>query len=310
LNQIWLNRFPDHFPEAHLGYETLFYGGNEFPLKADESVKSFEELAAGTKLGFLKMDVDNLGSIFIHGFEEQNKSFAGYATLSMLLDAFFGGYINTIRNAEAFRDHIQILYSGGDDLFAVGKWDAIINFAAAIRKEFHRFTGRADLSISGGVAIVGPKFPVSKAAELAGEAEEKAKSFLPTGANPQQAPAKNAFCFFDETVSWDTEFDFVQEIKDKFVAFDGAYGKNLLHKLQQFKTQKDDFYQGKATLAYKWHSAYYLARTRENTKDPDCREFVQDIRDNILHNATFGADRYLDLVALGSRWAEYTLKNK
>ncbi len=38
------------------------------------------------------------------------------------------------------------------------------------------------------------------------------------------------------------------------------------------------------------------------------KRFFEGIRDNILHNAKYGANRYLDLVALAARWAQYLLK--
>jgi CRISPR-associated protein Csm1 len=77
-----------------------FYGGNKQALNEDGSMKTFEDLATvekegkyeNTYLGILRMDVDNLGAIFIKGLPEEQKSFAAYAILSFLLDYFFSGY--------------------------------------------------------------------------------------------------------------------------------------------------------------------------------------------------------------------------
>ena len=91
---------------------------------------------------------------------DEAKSFAAYSTLSFLLDYFFSGYLNTIRNSADFKNDVNIIYSGGDDVFAVGRWDKLISFAHKIRLEFERFVGRPDISISGGIAIVGEKFPI------------------------------------------------------------------------------------------------------------------------------------------------------
>ncbi len=63
------------------------------------------------------MDVDNLGLLFKERVIEP--SFSSLATLSGLFDQFFSGYINYLRDQEPYRDKVLIVYSGGDDLFAV-----------------------------------------------------------------------------------------------------------------------------------------------------------------------------------------------
>lgn len=83
--------------------------------------------------------------------------------------------MNTIRNSDTFEDDVNILYSGGDDMFVVGRWDKLIKFAYEIRRKFEKLVGRSDISISGGIAMAGEKFSIAKAAELAGEAEHNAK---------------------------------------------------------------------------------------------------------------------------------------
>lgn len=295
----------------NIGISTLFYGGNKQPMVGLKP-KTFEDLALNnkgenTKLAILRMDVDNLGQIFINGFDEkvQKKSFAGYATLSFMLEAFFCGHINQIQQSnDLFKDFVQILYSGGDDLFAVGRWDAIIEFAAKVRTEFDRFAGRDDISISGGITIVGAKYPISKSAELAGDAEKAAKAF-----NDKR---KNAINFFGETVSWKDEFGFVRGTKDSFLYFDGIVSRALIQQVQQYKILKDEGIREKnIDLSYKWHSAYSITRTLDRIKESENKpawDFVNSIRQNMLHNPKFGADRYLDLLALGARWAEYEIR--
>src|SRR5690554_8003189 len=110
------------------------------------------------------MDIDDLGTIFIEGLPENQRNFATYATLSTQLDLFFSGYLNTIRNQDKFKDWVNILYSGGDDVFAIGRWDKTIEFAIEVRNEFKRFVGnREDITLSAGIAIVGGKYPIAKA---------------------------------------------------------------------------------------------------------------------------------------------------
>lgn len=292
----------------NVAIRTLFYGGNKQPLLENKKdVKTYEDLAKcgeqQTKLAILRMDVDGLGQIFINGFEErkngQKKSFAAYATLSFILEAFFCGHINYIhqRSDRKYKDFVQILYSGGDDLFAVGRWDQIIDFAEEIRKEFRRFVGRDDITISGGIAIVGAKYPIMKSAELSGEMEKKAKEF--------NNKAKNAINFFGETVSWDKEFDFVKYLKIKLS--NEKINSAFLHKMQEFKLLKDKYKYGKSeTPAYKWNAAYYTSKILENTTDQEVKSIYKGIQIGIFTGIeNIDAERYLDLLGIACRWAEY-----
>lgn len=296
------------------GIQTLFYGGNKQPLvNQSPEPKTFEELAtlengSRTKIAILRMDVDNLGQIFIKGFDDVKvkKSFAAYSTLSFMLEAFFSGHINYIRQLDEYRDHVQILYSGGDDLFAVGRWDKIIDFAYDVRSSFLNFTQREDISISGGIAIVGAKYPISKAADLAGELEDKAKKF--------GEGRKNAINIFGETVGWGEEFEMVRGIKQSFMYFDDDVSRSLIHTIQKSKIKKDQYkYKNKKDLSYMWQTAYTLTRMLDRMKgkkDEQANEFVDTLRNNILHNEKFGCERYLDLASVAARWAEYLLKLK
>lgn len=292
-----------------VSYGFQFYGGNK-QAESNNIPKTFEELTqviAGddkseTYLGILRMDVDNLGNIFIDGLPENQRTFAAYATLSFQLDLFFSGYLNTIR--ERYKDWVNILYSGGDDVFAIGRWKEIIEFAADIRTEFEKFVGRKDISISGGIAIVNNKFPIAKAAELAGEAEKASKKL----AN------KNAITFLGETVSWDKEYDEVVNYKNCF--FDLITSHNMshsiLHKLMQFASiqknnnqmvaEKPDFI---PDLSYKWNTLYYLKRFRDRYKsDSDLIIFIKNLEISLFTDS----GRNYELAALAARWAELEIK--
>jgi CRISPR-associated protein Csm1 len=280
-----------------VSYGFQFYGGNKQAERQTDDGKSinqtFEELANGTYLGVLRMDVDNLGLIFIKGLPDEDKSFAAYATLSFLLDYFFSGYLNTIRNDEKFKDDVNILYSGGDDVFAVGRWDKLILFAEQIRKDFHKFVGRDDISISGGIVIVNDKYPIAKAAELAGEAESAAKTF--------NNGVKNAFNLFGETMSWKSEFDFVKCWKEDFVLKCDTENmpRSILHKLMTFADMKK-----RNEIKYVWHTAYYLKRFSERGNEK-IKPFCEELKTTMLCNS-----RNYDLIAIAARWAELELRDK
>ena len=270
-----------------------FYGGNKQAVNSQEENKTFEELADGEYLGILRMDVDNLGAIFIKGLPEPSKNFAAYSTLSFMLDWFFSGYLNTIRSRKEFRDWVNILYSGGDDVFAIGKWDQIILFAEAIRKDFAKFVGREDISISAGITIVDPKYPIAKAAQLAGDAEDAAKKFEGSGLKP-----KNALNLFGENVSWQNEYDIVKDYKNQFVNLItyNDMPKSILHHLMRLcqKMRLGD-------MSYMWHSAYYLKRFSDG-KDYAVQKFCMDLKKEICDRRKF------EIIAIAARWAEIELR--
>lgn len=287
-------------------YGFQFYGGNKQAQTIDKKTqelrnKTFEELADGSYLGILRMDVDNLGSIFIKGLPEKDKSFSAYSTLSFMLDYFFSGHLNTIR--EKYKDDVNILYSGGDDVFAVGRWDKLIKFAADIRDYFRKFVGREDISISGGIAIVGDNYPIAKAAELAGEAEDKAKK--------DHNAQKNSFNMFGETVSWNEEFEYVEKYKNEFVELikNENLSKGILHKIKTYAQMiKDNAIRKsngkKEDMSYIWHTAYYLTRYMERHKsNQSIIGFCKDLRDNQLL-----VSRNYELMAVAARWAELELR--
>lgn len=302
-----------------VSYGFQFYGGNKQALNLNNEYKTFEQLTetqpgnekSETYFAVLRMDVDGLGNVFIKGLDNQNKSFSAFATMSFLLDMFFSGYINDIRNNRKsgeyykYRDHVNILYSGGDDVFAVGRWDKIVEFAEELRDEFRLFVGREDISLSAGIAIVNNKFPIAKAAEIAGEAEKNAKKY-------KGETEKNAICFLGETISWHKEFPYVKKNKDEFTGLIKQHGmsKALLHRLINFaaarkdnevKSRENKHFQ--ANLSYIWHTAYYLKRFMERYKgNQEVEKFVKHIQAELF------LPRNYDLIALAARWAELELK--
>ncbi len=190
--------------------------GRAFPRKlfvsvtpeADGRVASHDELARASRgidrLGILRMDVDDLGHVFREGLG-RDASLSRIATLSMAMSLFFEGYVETLAgkmNGKDGQDRVYSIYSGGDDLFFVGAWDAMVDLARQVSSEFAAYTGRHDrIHISGGLVLVDGHYPLYRAAEEARTAEEAAK----------QSPGKDSFTFLGKTVKWDT-FDRVAEL--------------------------------------------------------------------------------------------------
>lgn len=272
-------------------------------LRQQEGFNTFEEYAGSTDLGILRMDVDGLGKRFIEGFN----SIAEYKTFSKRLVDFFEEETKIIQQEPAFKPYLNIIYAGGDDLFVVGRWDKVIDFAERIQQETKDRFGNDGISISGGIAVVQPKFPISKAAELAGDAENAAKQF--------RNGEKNAFYMLGKTVSWDKEFDYVKSFKQQFVSLieNYALSKGILHKLMLYSSIADRNKvlrkEGKPEdFSYIWHISYYLTRymKRYENNQTVC-DFCHSLRD---HEIDYHDGRKLELIALAARWAELVLKDE
>ncbi len=322
--------------KSHQNYafRTELYGGNDYPiirLRHNEAPKTFSEMAGMKeddreyesefqelkfkRYAVLRMDVDNLGSIFQKSLSG-DVNFARYATLSRSLDVFFKGKLNELWK-NGFSDDTQIIYAGGDDLFIVGRWDKIIDFAEKIRSEFRNYVGRNDIGISAGIAVVSPKFPIAKAAQMAGDAEKEAKK--------HGEGKKNAVCFLGETVSWHEEFDFVRSLKNIFKDYikEETLSKGVVYKLYSFHEMKQ-----KGLLNWRWLSAYYLHRDEKEIRAKNNTEFknflgklkVAIFTDNVsafdghIEKPHFKREdkslSMLNLVCLAVRWAELELRTK
>jgi CRISPR-associated protein Csm1 len=89
-----------------------------------------------------------------------------------------------------------ITYSGGDDLLIIGPWDTIIELAQDIRTEFKKITcENPNISISAGIAVVDPHYPVARTVMLADENLEEAKN---------EDIRKDRISLFNEVVRWDS----------------------------------------------------------------------------------------------------------
>lgn len=256
-------------------------------LRREENFKTFEEYADKTYLGILRMDVDGLGARFAEGFDWWDD----YMDFSERLQNYFE---NEIKN-RLDRVYVGLIYAGGDDVFAVGRWDKVIDFAYEIHKDVEDKFGKEGVHISGGIAIVNDKFPISKSAELAGEAEAASKKY----------PGKNAFTMFNETISWN-DYDEIKEYKDEFVYHieKNNMSKSVLHKIMEYyMLVKKNEMKSEKNYSYLWHSAYFFTRYIGNCSNEQVKDFCKKIRDEKLSERK----NYKPL-AIAARWAEQLIR--
>lgn len=190
--------------------------GKNAPVDDSGRVLEFSELAGKdksnpksdgfTRLGALMLDVDDLGLIFGHGIK--GASLAQIITLSRELNYFFTAHFNK----RAQESQIYVVYSGGDDAFAVGKWDKIMHFAKTLRADFQKFichqdNRNSDVHFSAGIFMSNPHYPIGRFYRDTKGLQDQAKD----------SESKNRVSVFDYTLHWDSyedKLDLGNEFRD------------------------------------------------------------------------------------------------
>ena len=172
----------------------------DFKKLAENSCKN---LTTGIKsLAVLKADVDSMGK-YLKDSDITN-NFENFDTFSKTLDNFFSLYVPKLMRNDYPNSYT--VFTGGDDLFLLGAWDEIIELARTIQKEFEKFI-KNKLSISFGIAIIKPSYPISRIAQHSEELLEEAKGI---------DEHKNAITLFGETVKWKSYLSTFRELHKAF----------------------------------------------------------------------------------------------
>jgi len=218
------------------------------------------------RLGVLRGDIDNLGKAFVGGFEKNKQTLSKSAAFSRKLTQFFKYDINNILRNPIYKipfsdgedentdRKIAIIYSGGDDVFVVGAWKDIIEFGVDLYNNLKEYT-QGTLTVSAGLGIYMPKYPISYMAEKTGELEDYSKKL----------DGKNAVTLFDKNNSyhWDEFIDKVMGEKfatvSEFFSTVEDKGKSLLYNLLELFRNRDK----KINIA---RMAYTLARMEPSGK--------------------------------------------
>lgn len=286
---------------------------NDEVMTFDDLAKSSCKIDKGIKrLGVLRLDVDDLGIAFSSGFVsdkdkiEDNLRYATlsrYADLSKDISMFFKVAINKICAgdligcvdfeekafnifgiAKAQKRKVNIIYAGGDDLFLVGAWDEVLEVAIDINRAFKQFTN-GKLTLSAGMAMFSPTYPISKMAEIAGLLVQMSKN----------RKDKNSIALFGMETNLKTNgqleckhiytwADFEMKVcKEKMnyllarLSFDGdkfnklSVGKSLIYRLMDLIQLADE---DKLNIA---RFAYVLARMQpKQDKDEQKRKVYED----------------------------------
>jgi CRISPR-associated protein Csm1 len=283
------------------------------PRDPDGSVRELADLAlashGATYFGSLRMDVDSLGRLFSEGLAGR-LSLSRLATLSRALSTFFEGYLNAIcRQLDPEARRLYLLYAGGDDLLAVGSWDAVLKLAQEIRDQFRAYTCESPaITVSGGTALHQEKFPLYQAAEVSGGFLEAAKAWRREGRE------KNAFGMWGATVEWD-DLAWARSWHDRIAQWlEGGdrVSRALLFKLGRIASLYDackrrlrrraamtdhDLRRRIRAERWLWTLVYYLAKERE-----ELQADLSQLRTELVeHNR-------IEQLGLLTRWVELSTR--
>lgn len=198
----------------------------------DKELKDFAKNGQGIdRIGVLRLDVDNLGNLFVKHFDKEYKTITRYTALSRNISLFFKEYIYLLAkdnykiNGKEYQKsssletflfdsannkygNISIVYSGGDDLFVLGAWDEVINFTINLNLLFRKFVSNK-LTLSAGIGIYKNNYPISKIALEVGELEETAKGNIDKNNNQ-----KNSICLFTKEYTY--SFDELEDVVELY----------------------------------------------------------------------------------------------
>ncbi len=261
-----------------------------------EKIADYNHLANASEgvkwLGALRMDVDDLGTVFKNKLE--NATISRHATLSRELRLFFEGYVPKLckeYNENRDKEILELIYAGGDDLFLVGGWSALPEIAQKIRSEFHDFVTGNHVTLSGGIAIEHMKYPLYQFAARSGEAEKNAKG----------RDEKNAITFLQLPMKW-KEFADVREWHEKFTKVltgQDQLPRDILTRLSQIYKDEE---------RWAWRSLYYFHRLQERYKYDEQKAFLRELKQKLNHEDS--SQFREELIHVITRWTALRIRNK
>lgn len=231
----------------------------------DKEFKRIAQKSTGVeRIGIIRGDVDNLGKAFVSGFSKEQVSLSRTAVFSRKLSIFFKKHINKLLKDKGING--LIVYSGGDDIFLVCAWSDAIEAAMMLNEALHKFT-QDTLTISMGIGIYNPSYPIASMAYESGDLESVSKS---SGRNKVTLFSANNSENEKYTFDWnELENKVIGEKKkciEEYFIGQTEHGKNLLYNLLNYLRNTSE----KINIA---RYAYLLARIEP---DRDADEHIKE----------------------------------
>lgn len=273
----------------------------------DTIVQKTQERNVDDKLAALKMDVDNLGDLFKEKTKEQ------YKILSQEIQDFFAKTLYTDILQPCIRSgDIYPVFAGGDDCFLIGTWDMVLKIANKIQQKFDTFQTElckkvgipGSITLSAGIIICNPQYPLTRMAEVAENALELAKEH-----------GKDRVCLFGEVLKW-SEFRNAEILAHTLKELiDNGESRALLERIRSseigFRSlQQRAVSQGKIDFPKVYRLKYYL----RNAKKAENRQKLEEAFDKYaeaLLNDFVNQEKESNAAQfpIAARWAELLTKS-
>jgi CRISPR-associated protein Csm1 len=197
LKLVWIKRLND--ADFLLGAEAVIdalrglpvaFGFTTLPTHTplvDGDILSFDELARRSEgqrmIGYLKLDLDNVGELV----KTHSEKLSSLALLTQLLSLIMEWCVNTVAKSSP---NIYLIYSGGDDMLAVGPWSDVAEFADRLSVELEGLIG-GGLSFTAAMSVEEPKAPVKVVMDSLAGSLRRAKD------------RKDCIALGDERLAWE-----------------------------------------------------------------------------------------------------------
>jgi len=289
-------------------------------------IAEFAKIRTGTdKLGILKMDVDSLGQLFGSCSETLSLKKLSQAFGWFFDDRMYGLWENTytVLSGKEVKYNINIypVFTGGDDCFFVGAWDAILEFALLVKKEFTDFAKalkgselagilKDDITLSAGIVIVDSKHPVVRFAELVEEALSKAKSRKTLDSEGKKIKPKNAICIMNEVLRW-CEFESAKKISVTLhELIEGGESRAVLERISKssrgYQSAEREALAGRLPFPKIWRLKYYLRNVRdEKNREIMDKEVFKEYESALIMAFQQKGKTNPMLYPIAARWTEF-----
>jgi CRISPR-associated protein Csm1 len=132
---------------------------------------------AAPRLGYLKVDVDQLGLLMTVGLSPNTQLGIDVYRVIRLNEAIDRFFTEGVRQLMHNTHSLYTVFSGGDDLYVIGGAQHIAQFALTLNERFHAYTGfHPDVTLSAGMIFVEPHLSISLATEAVERALYRAKN--------------------------------------------------------------------------------------------------------------------------------------
>lgn len=261
--------------------DAAFYLMNHLPMNEKGKIKTFDEYAKGSlsegkgtaRLGVLKLDVDNLGSLFR---DLKPGTISRITYLSRMVSLFFDMLIHWFVKND-YAENLYVVYSGGDDVLVFGSWPDVVEFTKDLRRKFQKYTagvteidGSSPYHFSASVHFGDAHLNVRMAADYADHTLDQAKSF---------DEKKDKVFIMDDVYTW-KELDWINELRVLVRDVSEAEkSRNLIRKIYDSargfqKVLGEDGRRGFQPVRF-WRLAYYLRGVKNERREPIIEKYKE-----------------------------------